>query len=295
MMATPPRADREPLRERWARLLPGGRATAVPTAISMLLAAAIVAELTRVGLAVHDDLYGPHVPAATRSGSAAPQLDPQAVIRSHLFGAAPEDRPPAQSPSVPSVLSGTIAFTDPARGSAIIAVSGSPARLYLAGSDLPDGARLSQVFPEYVLLERAGATETLRLPRKIGPGGAGTLLAAAGDAPRPGGAPVDFGLPASTRNPREFSAARRWFGGFSGRQAPSPDGQFHGLLVRPMPRYRREYDLRDGDVIKAINGVPLEDADTAGQVLQQARGASVSLTVVRKEGTTEELTLKVGS
>jgi general secretion pathway protein C len=192
------------------------------------------------------------------------------------------------------VLSGTIAFTDPARGSAIIAVNGSPARLYLAGSDLPDGARLSQVFPEYVLLARGGATEMLRLPRKIGPG-AGMLLAAAGEESRAVGAPVDFGLPAATRNPRDFSAIRRWFGGFSGRQAPSPDGQFHGLLVRPMPRYRREYDLRDGDVIKAINGVPLEDADTAGQVLQQARGASVSLTVLRKEGTTEELTLKVGS
>lgn len=290
--------ERARLRERWASALWSERARSVPTLISVLLAIAVVAEAARVSFAVHDDLRGPRLQTMPGPGAAARDFDPQAVIRSHLFGAALEDRRPPNASvvsSIPSVLSGIIAVTDPARGSAIIAVNGAPAHWYVAGSDLPDGARLSQVFPAYVLLQRGVATELLRLPSKLAPGAAAVSMLAAATGPRAGESLGDFGLPAVTKNPREFSSIRRWFNGFLGREAPSPDGQFHGLLVRPMPRYRREYDVHDGDVIKAINGVPLEDPDTAGQVLQQARGASVSVTVIRKEGTVDELTLKVGS
>jgi len=63
------------------------------------------------------------------------------------------------------VLTGTIASQDPKHGIAIIS-DGGPAKVYSVGDNV-NGASLHSVYLDHVILDRAGALETLQLPRLL--------------------------------------------------------------------------------------------------------------------------------
>src|ERR1700733_367841 len=76
---------------------------------------------------------------------------------------------PANAPQSTAnlVLAGTIASQDPKRGVAIIS-DGGPSKVYSVGDNI-GGASLHSVYLDHVILDRAGALETLLLPRQLGP------------------------------------------------------------------------------------------------------------------------------
>jgi general secretion pathway protein C len=267
-----------------------------PLLVSAVLGAAVLVDGVRFCRDLYWDLRPLPVVGSPRwQPSADGFLAAGSIKGAHLFGAAPEEShgPAVEngSPRPVLVLTGVIALADPSRGLAIIGPERAD-RLFQVSAELPDGSLLREVYPDRVVLERSGARETLMLRKR---NAAIPALLTLAPTPRmedvpasePGGGTV-------TKDPREFSTARRWFNGLSARQAPSPDGRFEGFALHPMPRYKRDYGVRDGDVVTEINGVPLDDPDTAARVLQQARGSKVSVTIQR-DGAPQQLTFDVGS
>src|ERR1700730_9990828 len=146
-----------------------------PAYVSLILAALIAVELARMAISF---LGGPvKTPQPVVNRPAAPHVRPgvdvQKVVSAHLFGVAavePGGQDPASAPlsSANLVLAGTIASQDPKRGVAII-TDGGPSKVYSVG-DHVSGATLHSVYLDHVILDRAGALETLLLPRLLGPG-----------------------------------------------------------------------------------------------------------------------------
>lgn len=206
--------------------------------------------------------------------------DLKAVVNAHLFGEAP-GAPEADAAQAAKqlVLTGTIASADPRRGFAILGDPAHGTQVFSVGSTLPNGARLEQVLADRVMIASNGASRTLLLPRGSRRGGALQIASAAADPP------------ASTLNPRQFSHARSWFSGFMARPLTSNDA-FKGYVLHPQSRYKRLYGVHDGDLVTAINGVPLDSPDAAADQLQQFNGPAVSLTVMR-DGVLQDLKLDI--
>ncbi len=213
----------------------------------------------------------------------------QDVRRVHLFGMAPA----AQSAEAVSaavsanwVLNGTIATNDPDNGYAIIARRPQGDRLWRAGAQISADARLYRVFRDHVLLEVDGQLQTLFLPRGLS-GSSLTLVAAApkvaGDGT--GAAPQ---LPGSGGLLPKETAAQSWLD----RVRPFATDGSAGFVVR-VPGKNHRLGFEDGDVVTAVNGHPVQDLDSASQLLQQDTSGSLSLTVER-DGQPETVDIDLG-
>jgi general secretion pathway protein C len=214
-----------------------------------------------------------------------------AIARALLFGApaaTPGDGSNAPRTQVALVLAGTLAVRDPKAGLAIIGETSQSARLYAAGSTLPGGVRLHEVYADRVVLDRGGVLETLPLPRVLGAGGAGAS-AAARPSPR-GNSPE----PALGESVQRLVA-----------QGPEVIGE----VLRPMPMYAngqlkgfRVYAGRDrskfaklglqpGDLVTHINGVPLGDAQHGMEVLRSLGNSATANVTLERGGAVQQLTI----
>jgi tetratricopeptide (TPR) repeat protein len=141
-------------------------AGAAPVVVSCLLSALLGSELARAAISVLDKKT--RLVAAPAAARATPQLvDVDPILTAHLFGQVAQDDPGPQMASTTAAdlkLSGTLAEADPRRGYAIIG-DAEKSRLYSVGDSL-DGATLREVYRDHVVLERHGASESLRLPRR---------------------------------------------------------------------------------------------------------------------------------
>jgi len=146
-----------------------------PKLVSAVFAALILLQLLQLGYSLlakplksPQPVVAPSEPHPQRSG-----VDIQTVVSAHLFGVAVAD-PAAQDPenapqsSANLLLAGTIATQNPKRGVAIISDAGGPAKVYSVGERI-GGASLHSVYLDHVILDRAGALETLPLPRQLPP------------------------------------------------------------------------------------------------------------------------------
>src|SRR5476649_809322 len=146
-----------------------------PKLVSLLFAALILAQVLQIGYSfIAKPLKSPQpviatvMPRQQRAG-----LDIQTVVSAHLFGVAvadPSTQDPANAPqsSANLLLAGTIATQDPKHGVAIISDAGSASKVYSVGERI-GGASLHSVYLDHVILDRAGALETLLLPRQLPP------------------------------------------------------------------------------------------------------------------------------
>ena len=236
---------------------------------------------------------GSHVVA--RPGAAGPgvgTLDTGLVVvgriaAARLFGESPGGPGGPGDGAVPPsslalVLAGVFAREDPAAGRAIIGETAATGRLYGVGATLPGGARLTEVHPDRVILERGGQREALSLPRSTMPaqpatGGAtnGPALAPAASSSLPGASIAE--------DPARFI---RW-------QAILRDGQVAGVRVYPGEQaalFTRS-GLRPGDLVVAVNDSPLTDQATAAQFLRMLAGAPSSVVTVERDGRMENLSI----
>ncbi len=234
-------------------------------------------------------LLAPNVPEVIPDGNAASagqaRFDLQPLLTSQLFGQAPSlpgtggvslDAIPISSLNL--VLAGVVA----AGGAsfALISVNGQPQEPFAIGQEVTAGAILQAVYPDRVLLTRQGITESLMLEgvndNASSGVSSGTLPGAAGGIYQR--SQNDYVVPRSVVNaqlhkPQDFLS--------QALMVPNPTGGFLVREIQPDSVYQK-LGLQVGDVIRSVNGQPVNSLQDAMRAYQQAANLSdVRLEVVR--------------
>lgn len=261
----------------------GDVAAGLPQLVTVVAAAALAAQLATV--------VWKFVPGARRAPppSAGQPLQAPADLgelnRAHLFGGSTAAASGAEAPRtrVALVLAGTLAVRDPKAGLAIIGETAQAGHVYAAGSALPGGVRLHEVYADRVVLDRDGALETLPLPRAIG----GTVVPRRALA-APGAEPP------LAESVQKLIAGGPEVVGDVLRPMPSySNGQLKGFRVYA-GRDRRKFaklGLQPGDVVTQVNGVPLGDAQHGLEALRTLGGAGSAIVTIERGGATQQLTV----
>ena len=268
-----------------------------PRAVSLVIAALILLQLVQIGysylskpLKVPQPTLPAAAPRAQRSG-----VDVQTVVSAHLFGV-PATASSAQDPenapqsSANLLLAGTIATQDPKRGVAIISDGGAPSKVYSVGERI-SGASLHSVYLDHVILDRAGALETLLLPRQLPPSIRGTAAASR----RPGGDPrtaaaVDNIRRMVQQDPSILDQVMRTVASYD-----NAAGKLRGFRAYP-GRNRAIFTklgLKAGDLVTAINGTPLDDPQRSQDVFNTIQTSDHVTVTIERGGQKQDITLNI--
>jgi type II secretion system protein C len=228
----------------------------------------------------------------------AARFDVQQIVAAHLFGAPAKHIPTgADADTAPDTqlalaLSGIMATKDPQTGYAILGEQGKATHFYRVGAPLEvaRGGRLFRVFTDRVVLDFDGRLETLRLPHyRLPDASPPSVRVAAAASAEPDSAPVQDSPPAGALA-AEVTPAQSTFSLLDAERR-NVDGHMDGMVLHPSKRYQRQYGLRDGDTLTAVNGVTLTDPDALANALKDA-GKALSLTFVR-DGVQQTKSLRV--
>jgi len=235
----------------------------------------------------------PPPPAPTSTFSLQP------LLAAHLFGQASQDLAGQRLDKLPVsrlnlVLTGVIATS--AGGYALISVNGQPQEPFAVGQTVTEGAVLQAVNPDRAVIRRNGTLESLLLAETDNspPQVAQTLVKpvpvvnraanapaepvreAAGNPQRETEGPINMMQPeqaAAQTNPPDFMKQATLL--------PSRDGGVTVRLIQPGSVYEK-LKMRSGDVIKSVNGQPVNTAQDAIRAYQQMPSAgSVQIEIVR--------------
>lgn len=223
-------------------------------------------------------------PAAARSGPVARGGDElQKLLSAQLFGAYVADSEPgvaldaAPETRLNLVLSGIFAGSREADSRALIAPQGGEEKPFAIGADVVRGVTLHAIFPDRVVLSRQGNLETLRLDKNAPSSG---LVPLAGGAP---GA-QNIAVPALAAVREQILQDPAKAAEFIRIQPLSENGSLKGYRIYP-GRDRSIFNsagLRPGDLVTAVNGIELNDAQNALQMLNDlSQAGSVSLVIER--------------
>jgi general secretion pathway protein C len=282
-----------PAPEKWRTLLvvQGPRIATWTLALALgVQAAVIVTDLAGAGRnpAVTAGSAGPPAPAARRS------VDVAAITNTHLFGAAPVERPPGQDAanapqtSMPLVLTGIIAADDPQNGLAILGQTPQAAKVYAVGDNVPGGAKLHSVFGDRVVIERDGRLESLALPHQYS--GAGKT-----NAPPPSTAALQTENPVVDRMRKLMTDQPGLMADIMRPQPVFADGKQRGYRVYP-GRNRQAFirlGLRPGDLVTGINGTPLDDPNRGPEIFRTLGSSSEARVTVMRNGQQQDLNLNM--
>ena len=273
----------------------------LPRYVSLLLGGAIAAQLGLEATALSrlSTEFGSRAPARLAASQAPvphPAENLSSVIRAHLFGALAEEvqKPPIMAAAVDLMLMGIIALEDPAAGSAILANTGQPGRLFRVGEALPGGAFLHAVYADRVLLQRGSALETLFLKRAS----VGKALLAMSSA---AAAAVQEDDPSTENQPRarQLELARK----VALAETPRADqiirpristlgGKFRGFFAYAAnDRGFERLGLEAGDVIVAVNGVALQDPERGLQLINSMYSQPQATVTVLRDNARQDVLL----
>ena len=227
-----------------------------------------------------------HLPRvqAVAATQAHPAVDLTALANSHLFGMPPAPPPvdDANAPqtNMPLVLTGTVAAPDPKNGLAIIGTTATNAHVYPVGNRVPGNARVHAVYADRVLLDRNGVIEALMLPHKFTAGAAPTVAM--------GPSALDRVQRAIANEPGLISDVLR----------PQPvfaEGKLRGYRVYPGQNVRAfaTLGLRNGDLVTAINGTPLDDPNRGNDIFSTLGSADQARVTVMRNGQQQDITLNM--
>ena len=249
---------------------------------SLVLAAALAAQLAV--------LAWQFVPGAKRQRpTVAPVVrqvqpfDVDSVTSAHLFGAPAAEGGPVAATRAPLVLTATLATADPGRGWAVMGENAGSAKLTAVGAML-SGVKLTAVYPDHVLLDRGGVTESLALPRQFTGGTGGKM------PDRPAAGPSAAIGPSVQRliaqDPGVVGQIIRPQPVFSG-------GQLRGFRLYPGADRNKfaRLGLEAGDVVTAVNGVPLADAQHGMEILRGLANAGSADVTIERGGQSQTLTV----
>lgn len=268
------------------RRLPMTRVTQVAFLALLIMLAQQSAALTwRLLTLASPQTSQPWQPSAVAvSGQSNPRLELGEVSRLALFGKA---IPKAQAKAAVAAnaprtqlnaqLNGVLASSDPAKSIAIITMSGIQ-NSYGVG-DMIDGtqARIRQVYPDRVIIERDGRDETLMLDGE------------------------EYGKPLPQTNSAPLGSLRSELMADPGKITDylniSPvqvDGRMTGYRLNPgsNPEFFNQSGLQANDLAISINGLDLRDNMQAMQAMQQMAGATEMTVTVERQG--EQFDIYVG-
>ncbi|MBL0478746.1 GspC family type II secretion system variant ExeC [Aeromonas veronii] len=260
------------------RRLPMTRVTQVAFLALLIILAQQSAALTwRLLTLANPQTSQPWQPSAVAvSGQSNPRLELGEVSRLALFGKA---IPKAQAKAAVAAnaprtqlnaqLNGVLASSDPAKSIAIIAMSGIQ-NSYGIG-EMIDGtqARIRQVYPDRVIIERDGRDETLMLDGE------------------------EYGKPLPQTNAAPLGSLRSELMADPGKITDylniSPvqvDGRMTGYRLNPgsNPEFFNQSGLQANDLAISINGLDLRDNMQAMQAMQQMAGATEMTVTVERQG-----------
>ncbi|MFQ1900664.1 GspC family type II secretion system variant ExeC [Aeromonas veronii] len=257
------------------RRLPMTRVTQVAFLALLIMLAQQSAALTwRLLTLASPQTSQPWQPSAVAiSGQSNPRLELDEVSRLELFGKA-IPKAQAKAANAPRTqlnaqLNGVLASSDPAKSIAIIAMSGIQ-NSYGVG-DMIDGtqARIRQVYPDRVIIERDGRDETLMLDGE------------------------EYGKPLPQTNAAPIGSLRSELMADPGKITDylniSPvqvDGRMTGYRLNPgsNPEFFNQSGLQANDLAISINGLDLRDNMQAMQAMQQMAGATEMTVTVERQG-----------
>ncbi|WP_447731625.1 GspC family type II secretion system variant ExeC [Aeromonas veronii] len=260
------------------RRLPMTRVTQVAFLALLIMLAQQSAALTwRLLTLASPQTSQPWQPSAVAvNGQSNPRLELGEVSRLALFGKA---IPKAQAKAAVAAnaprtqlnaqLNGVLASSDPAKSIAIIAMSGIQ-NSYGVG-DMIDStqARIRQVYPDRVIIERDGRDETLMLDGE------------------------EYGKPLPQTNAAPLGSLRSELMADPGKITDylniSPvqvDGRMTGYRLNPgsNPEFFNQSGLHANDLAISINGLDLRDNMQAMQAMQQMAGATEMTVTVERQG-----------
>jgi len=233
------------------------------------------------------------------------RFDERQIADWHVFGEATEEKLVKKAPTVDVpetrlqlTLRGVFASDESRSARAIIGDPKGKEEGYAVGDPLPGGAKLSEIYPDRIILERNGRFETLRLPKKNAIPGSRTVgqrsTQSAGGA---SGAPSKAAAFQKYRN--EIKQNPSAFMNYVRATPARQDGKFVGFRLQA-GRERgalKELGLKPGDIVTAINGVQI-DSPAKGMKAMQAlgEGDTVNVTLLRGgQETSMSLTLPSSS
>ncbi|WP_455222908.1 type II secretion system protein GspC [Kaarinaea lacus] len=212
-------------------------------------------------------------------------------------------------------LRGVFSSDDKTAARAIIADSRGEEDSYSIGAQVPGGAILNEIYPDRVILEHNGRLETLKLPvddmpdSDAGPSSATASSRGAGVAPtsRISGSSVSQGDIAQASASTQDNAAL--LGQYRDALMNDPnsvmglvnvrpyqkDGQLVGYRIRPGKdrALLRRFGLRSGDVVTAVNGVPMNNPVKALEVLRDLSSASQLTVDIERNGSPQSFTFQI--
>lgn len=278
---------------------------ALPPWISLLLVIAIGWQIANIvwslvpGTSAGDAVQAPaSLPVAT-SGGGGTRADVQAIADNHVFGEADAEAAPVIIPAADEnlsdtrltnlVLKGTIASAIPEFSVAVIADGTAEQRVYAIGDSVGSGATLHAVYSDRVVLNENGALTNLRLPIDF-PQSSSTAVRRATATTRQAARNSNSLQNVVAENLTQLSDVIR------PTQYRGADGQLAGFRVYP-GRNRQKFaalGLRPGDLVKDINGQPLNDPTQAMQVFQSLGQTDEVTVTIERNGQEQSLVLNTG-
>jgi general secretion pathway protein C len=197
-----------------------------------------------------------------------------------LFGV-PAEAPGSGPIAVPDTalplrLVGVYADASPEHGRAIIVEANGAERLYRVGDPLGEAAIVRAVHADQVIIERQDGLEALRLPRTEG---ALTAL-----APEPGIANSEVEATADTNQPDALALSPQRLLALS--RPVHRNGALHGLEIeaRTTRQPIEAFGLQQGDVIVAVNGLPVSAVAHPNALVRHAARQNQLELVVERDG-----------
>ena len=219
---------------------------------------------------------------------AQPRVDERQIANWHLFGVVSEEKPvqkkalEAPETRLKLTLRGVFATDDGTAGRAIVGDPRGKEEIYAVGDPLPGGAKLSEIYPDRIILERNGRFETLRLPRdrtQSGPAPSGNRSASLSVTSGSAGKAAAFQRYRNEikRNPSSFMTYVQ--------AAPHrEDGKFLGFKLQAGKKADAfaELGLQSGDIVTAINGVQIDSPASGMKAMRSlSDGDTVDVTLLR--------------
>ncbi len=218
----------------------------------------------------------------------------QPLLAAHLFGQVSQELRGGRLENLPIsslnlVLTGVIASAS--GGYALISVNGQTQEPFGVGQTVTGNAVLQAVYPDRVVIQRNGVLESLMLEgAENSPPAQWTPPVA---ARRPAAVPENIVRETGANRytvEREQLTAQMRTPDFL-RQAtmiPSSGGGFLVSQMQPGSLYEK-LGLRAGDVIKTVNGQPVNSAEDAIRLYQQIPGVGAVQMEITRDGKSEHL------
>jgi general secretion pathway protein C len=182
-------------------------------------------------------------------------------------------------------LKGVLAATPMTMASAIIAQGKNGKEdIYGIGDKMPGGVIVKEIYPEYVVLERNGQLETLKL-QKIS--GVGNLTSSAKPYGRAGGRSATGSPGAALKQIRgDILKNPASFGEYALPVVVKENGRQIGYRLQPQQKGQllSEIGIQTNDVITQINGVKLDKPQNGISALRKLSTAKNLNIVVKRNG-----------